>query len=54
MMKGNLANLVSASLALVDISQANKWREEDLVQRKFENTRRDIDEKQEQLRSLSG
>ena len=52
-MASNLVNLVATGLAMADVSQTNKWREEDLIQRKFENSRRDIDEKQEQLRSLS-
>mmetsp|Transcript_21616 Transcript_21616/g.27635 ORF Transcript_21616/g.27635 Transcript_21616/m.27635 type:complete len:283 (-) Transcript_21616:255-1103(-) len=52
-MATNLVNLVSAGLAMADVSQASRWREEDLIQRTLENTRRDIDEKTEQLRSIS-
>mmetsp|Transcript_7645 Transcript_7645/g.8780 ORF Transcript_7645/g.8780 Transcript_7645/m.8780 type:complete len:264 (-) Transcript_7645:1606-2397(-) len=52
-MASNLVNLVATGLAMADVSQASRWREEDLIQRKLENTRRDIDEKTEQLRSIS-
>ena len=46
-------NLVATGLAMADVSQTNKWREQDIIQRNLENTRRDIDEKQEQLRSFA-
>lgn len=52
-MASGLVNLVATGLAMADVSQTNRWREEDLIQRNLENTRRDIDEKQEQLRSLA-
>lgn len=46
-------NLVATGLAMADVSQASRWREEDIKQRNMENVRRDIDEKVEQLRSIS-
>jgi len=49
----DLGSLVSAGIAYADMSLAKQWREADMVQRKINNLRREMDEKVAQLKAIS-
>ena len=42
----DLGSLVSAGIAYADMSLAKQWREADMIQRKINNLRREMDEKE--------
>ena len=49
----DLGGLLGAGIAYADMSLARQWREADMIQRKINNLRREMDEKTTQLKAIS-